>query len=617
MRGLIRVLSAVTLLAAAGVLVALVPGMASSAPEPSGGADAAGVLSDRTDRTRSSTAKADTVFKHGVVYTVTSKSTKSALAVRDGRIVFVGHSKGVKKYIGPDTDVVDLKGRMLMPGLEDHHIHALSGGRNLLACSLGYAALTRDEMLTAIQGCLDDTSDKEPDGWLSVVSWNVQAMEPEGFVPSRQDLDTLDTDRPIIVNGSDGHASLANSRALDIAGITRDTPDPPDGRILRDANGDPTGVLADGAQGLVRQHIPPPTAEDNLAAFKAGTEALNEQGVTSIWTPDRTWATAEAARTLRDNGDLTVRTNLGYWADGELTAQENLEQAEVMKAEFADDHLTPEPGLALGTVKLAADGINQYPAQTGAMLEPYRENIGTDDDPLWVPSTNFGELYWPARMLYPLVQTFDAAGWQVHTHCVGDRCTRTALDAYEYALDRNGRSDNRHTIVHIDLCHPSDYKRFKKLGVVASMSFQWAQRDPFFLDASRDYMGDERWRRQFPGGSLFRNGATIAAGSDWPVDPLNEWLAMELAVTRTGPLPGKYSKPLNASEGIPLWEAIRANTLNSAYQMHQDDVTGSLERGKFADLIVLDQNILKVPIKRVSDTQVEMTMVGGEVVYEK
>lgn len=560
---------------------------------------------------------ADVVFEHGTIYTVDrARSVHRALAVDDGRIVYVGGNRGARRFVGRKTKVIDLRGRMVMPGLEDHHVHPLSGGSRLNECSLNYEALDLAAWRARIAACLDATRVEEPDGWLTVAAWNVQAMKPEGFVPSRADLDALSTQRPILVRGSDGHAALANSRALALAGITRDTPDPPGGRILKDAAGEPTGMLADAAAGLVSEHIPPPTPAENVRALRDGFAALNAQGVTSIWNASGDEATAAAANALKRAGKLTLRANLGYRAQPSLTPARAVRQATAWRRKYADKRLRPAPGTTLRTVKVVADGINQFPAQTGALLEPYLENAGTAERPDWRPGTNRGELYWPPAQLDPLVRAFDKAGWQVHTHCVGDRCTRTALDAYERARRRNGASDKRHTITHIDLAHPDDYDRFAQLGVIASMSFQWGQRDPFFLDASRPYFGEERWKREFPVGSLRRHGARIAWGSDWPVDPLNEWLAMEIAVTRTGPLPGKYAKPLNAAEGIPLAAAVAAFTINSAYQQHQDRVTGSLERGKFADLIVLDRNIFDVPITQVSETKVRLTMVGGKVVYD-
>jgi predicted amidohydrolase YtcJ len=571
------------------------------------------------DRHRSNRA-ADTVLKNGAIYTVDKRwKVKDALAVRDGKIAFVGSNKRAKSYIGPNTKVIDLKGRMVMPGLEDHHVHPSGGGNVLLSCTLNYQALTLAQFQEKITACLDASRDKEPDGGLTVNAWAVQSMLPAGFVPTKADLDVLNTSRPIRVRGSDGHASLVNSRALQIAGITRDTPDPVGGKILRDANGDPTGMLADAAQGLVAPafRAPPPTPAEQEMALQTAFDALNAQGVTSVFTAGGGESLLATAKRLKDSGKLTMRTHVAYGTNAaNPDPVATLAQAQDVKSRLADTQAVAKPGVFMNTIKIFGDGINQYPAQTGALLSPYLENIGTDADPIWVPSENFGELYWPAKKLYPMVQTFDKAGWQVHIHCVGDRCVRGALEAVEFARKRNGVRDTRPTIAHIDLSDPADWPRFKKLGVIASMSMQWAQRDPFFLDASRPYFGDERWLRQFAAGSLLRNGAKLAAGSDWPVDPLREWFAMELAVTRTGELPGKYSEPLNASEGIPLKEAVKMNTINSAYQQFQDKVTGSLEVGKFADLIVLDQNIFKVPITKVSDTQVQLTMVGGDIVFD-
>jgi predicted amidohydrolase YtcJ len=254
----------------------------------------------------------------------------------------------------------------------------------------------------------------------------------------------------------------------------------------------------------------------------------------------------------------------------------------------------------------------EYPIQTAALLRPYLIEV----DGEWVPGPSRGPLYFEPDVLRRTVTELDANDWQIHIHAIGDRAVRAALDAYEAARNANGSNHHRHVIAHLQLVHTDDVPRFAELDVIPNMQLQWAERDPYTMEALKRYIGKERWSRQYPARSMRDEGAFLAAGSDWPVDPSGPFDAIQQAVTRTGPFPGKYAKPLNPDEGIKLPEAIELHTTHAAFQLHQEGVTGSLEIGKDADMIQLDQDPLAVPIEEVRSTTVLRTFLEGETVYD-
>jgi predicted amidohydrolase YtcJ len=556
---------------------------------------------------------ADLVLTGGPVYTVDrGRSVAQAVAIVGDRIAFVGSVDDVAGLIGPTTEVIQLEGRMVMPGIHDGHIHPLGGGQTLTACSLGYEPLTLDQMRDVIAACLAEEGDLEPDTWLEVGEWDYVAIKPPGTVPSKADLDVLDTARPIIVYALDGHVALANSRALTIAGVSSETPDPPDGEVVRDAAGEPTGLLLDGAIGLVTGSIPDPTLEQNAASLRAGLREMNRQGITSFLDASVGGSTLAAHGFLRDAGELTARSTTALFVSPEELADPaaTLDRISSLRERYHG------AGLSVSAVKLFFDGVMEHPTQTAALLRPYRVNTGTRAHPHWEPGDDRGPTYFPRDLGVPGVTALDAAGWQVHVHAIGDRAVRSALDCFEAAKATNGTAGRRHTIAHLELVDPSDFGRFRALGVVPVMQMQWAELDSYTVDFVKPYLGARRWRWLYPTGSLTRAGAPIAGGSDWPVDPLLPLRQIEMAANREGDeVYPFYPGPLQARERIGLDRSIAMHTLGSARQLHQDHDTGSIEAGKLADLIVLDRDIRSVPLRKVSRTRVLLTAVGGQVVH--
>jgi len=533
----------------------------------------------------------------------------TAVAVAGGRIIGVGSDADVQALAGPGTEVIDARGGTVMPGIHDGHAHPFSGGRQLEIPTLDYAILDRDQFVKRIGRLLKRSADEEPDGWLRVSLWDASAMD---VLPTRKDLDKLETSRPILVVALDGHIALANSRALALAGIDSKTKDPPGGEIRRAKNGKPTGILLDNAIGLVSQLIPRPTPEQNADTLAAGYARMAEAGITTCLHAAADETELAALAMLADAGPLPVRPHVAIRVDAEEATDPAalLSRLEDLRSTYG------RPGVAIDNIKMFFDGVIEYPTQTAALLKPYRVNAGTEDEPRFVPGKDRGPTYWPADVAVPLITAADAAGWQVHVHAIGDRAARSALDCFEAALAANGARDNRHTITHLELVDPKDFPRFAELGVMASMQMQWAERDSYTVDRLKDYLGPKRYRNVYPSGSLEKAGATLCGGSDWPVDPLLPFRQIEMAVNRTADeVYAGGDEPLFAKQGIGLRASIAMHTSNSAFQLHQESISGRLAPGMAADLVVVDRDLLEVDLKKVSKATSRLTMLAGRVTH--
>ncbi len=566
-------------------------------------------------------APADLAYRNGFVYTVDAKdSVQQALAVLNGRIVYVGSDAGIDAYIGQHTHVVDLHGRMLMPGLVDGHMHPVMGGASLLKCNLNYERLTIENMRARIQHCLDQTRNREPDGWLEVVNWFQEAMLPAGTVTTHAVLDVLKTSRPIFVRSSFGHSALVNSRAIKLAGIGQGTQDPPHGQIGRDPAGVPTGILDDAAQRLVDRLIPPALPEDNVRAVKAALDAARKQGITSFMDAKATEAVLAAFATVEHQGALTARAHFAMLIEPTEAGDPEKVVARLLKLRQRYDQgpVETRPAMTVRNVKLFLDGVISAPALTGAMLEPYWMPSNASPNAVWQPSKNRGpSVYFAAPVLKVLLVQVSRAGFEAHMHADGDRAVREGLDAVEALRSELPARDIRIGIAHDEIVDPADFPRFKQLNVIPVLSFQWEKQAPDTVDNLEKYLGPTRYKLVEPAGFLADAGAHIAYGSDWPVDPLDEWLALKVGITRTD-IPtaaAEYRKRLGEDKGLSRQQALRAITMGSSYELHQDANTGSLEPGKLADLIVLDRNVMEVPVDQIAETKVVQTVVGGRIVY--
>jgi predicted amidohydrolase YtcJ len=567
-------------------------------------------------------AAADTAYRHGLVYTVDAQdSVQQALAIRAGRIVYVGSDAGLAAYIGPKTMVFDLRGRMLMPGLVDGHMHPLQGGAALLKCNLNYEQLNVATMQARIQACLDQDREKEPDAWLEVVNWFQEGMVPAGTHTDRQTLDALKTQRPIFVESSFGHTALVNTRALKMAGVTAQTPDPLGGKMGRDTTGNPTGILEDAAQDAVAKLIPPPTPADNVKAAAAALDVLRRQGITTFLDAAAEAPSLEAFSTVQRQGKLTARAHFAVLITPPQGRDPKTAVAmvESLAQRYDQGEIAAAPTLTVRNVKLFLDGVITAPASTGAMLTPYLSLQGAPASPHWAPSPSRGpDVYFPAPILGALLVEAARAGFEPHMHADGDRAVREGLDGIAVLRRQLPDRDIRAAIAHDEIVDPADFPRYRELNVIPVLSFQWEKQAPDTMEGAREYLGPARFKYMEPAGFLAAAGARIAYGSDWPVDPLDEWFALKVGVTRTNaPSAGaKYAGRLSEDQGLSRREVLRAITMNSSYELHQELNTGSLEAGKLADVIVLDRNFLDIPAEQIADIKVLQTVVGGRVEYQ-
>lgn len=563
---------------------------------------------------------ADTVYLNGYVYTADAHdSVAEAVLVRAGRIAFVGSSSEARKAAGQDARVIDLQQHLLMPGLIDGHMHPLEGGSTLLKCNLNYERLTVAQLQSRIQACLDATRSAEPDHWLEVVSWFREAMLPNGVATSRATLDALSTRRPIFVMSSFGHTALVNTRALELAGITAATKDPLGGRIDHEPSGAPSGILEDAAFEKVTAVIPKPTAEEDVKAAAAALAAMRSQGITSFLDAMATPRTLTAFAAVEQQQGLSARAHFAVL----ITPEEGRDPAravataQALAAKYDEGKAHAVPGITVRNIKLFMDGVITAPACTGALLTPYFRNTGSEEAPHWTPGTNRGpEVYFPAATLHPLLIAAAKAGLEPHMHADGDRAVHEALDGIAALRKALPGSTIRTAIAHDEIVDPNDFGRYQSLDAIPVLSFQWEKPAPDTIDGAQEYLGPARFRYIEPAGYLKAAGARIAYGSDWPVDPLNEWFALKVGITRENdPAAGaKYAGRLSTDPGLTLPAVLHAITAGSAYELHAEREVGSLEVGKLADFIVLDRNVFKIPPREVADVQVLLTVVGGKAV---
>jgi predicted amidohydrolase YtcJ len=514
-----------------------------------------------------------------------------ALAIRGDRIVAAGNDDDVRAVQGPSTEILSLPGRMIVPGFQDAHVHALFGARNLLELNLDHT-YGRDAYLDAIAAYAAAHPDLD---WITGGGWVIPAFP--GGTPSKEDLDAAVPDRPVFLMNTDVHAAWVNSKALERGGITAATPDPWDGRIERDDAGEPMGTLTEGAAYTFRAHVVPATSPERWRdCVDLAQRELHALGITG-W--QDAWVQPDLLRAYRDADDagtLTMRVVAALWWD----RHRGLEQID----ELVEQRAWGSGGnLDAGTVKIMMDGCPEN--GTGAMLDPYH---GPHADALGT-----GIAFVSEDALRETVTRLDAAGFQVHFHALGDRAARMALDAVEAARAANGVRDARHHIAHLQLPDPVDIPRLRRLGVVANMQPYWAQYDEGTASMLRPLVGEERFARLYPIGTVRHSGAVMAFGSDWPVstpDPLAE---LEVAVTRT-PLDARDAEPFTPHERIDLGAALSAFTRGSAY-VNRDDDAGSLEVGKRADLAVLDRNLFDRRLGAIGDARVEMTVAAGRTVH--
>lgn len=546
------------------------------------------------------------VIVGGHVFTGTAQRGAEAVAIgADGRIQAVGSSREIRRLADRRTDVVHARGGTVTAGFHDGHLHPLAAAEQAMHPSLGNVSMTLPDLQRTLQGFLDDSDAEEPGGWLQVTDWSPVGLLPAGTAAHRSTLDALDTARPIFIQGSDFHNAWVNSRALALAGIDRTTPDPSGGEIVRDGSGEPTGLLKDTAQDLVTAVIPPPSRRQLRQAYTDTLDYLLSLGITSFLDAAAGEESLRWYADLRRSGDLLQQVTPALRLSTALTKRPK--QAAEWLADLRRRY-DDVPGLHVTTTKVFVDGVIEYPAQTAALLSPYLDEDGR-------PTKNRGDLYLSSQEYQRLAVVLDRAGWQLHSHAIGDRAVRVALDAYEAAVNANGRSArrHRHTIAHLQLVHPADYRRFAETGTLACMQLQWAVRNEWTLDALRPFIGEERFARMYPARSLERAGARLVGGSDWPVDPIRPFNQVATAMDRT--MHEAVPRPLHAGEGLSRSSALAMHTRGSAFQLHEHG-RGTVAPGKVADLVVVDRDLEASGPRAIRGASVRTTLLGGQVVYD-
>ncbi|MGD3111226.1 amidohydrolase [Streptomyces sp. YGL11-2] len=544
------------------------------------------------------TSHADLVFRGGPVHTVDpARSRASAVAVRGDRIVAVGPDERIGDLIGARTEVVDLRGRLLVPGFQDAHVHPVSGGLELGQCDLS-AADTAD----AYRELIARYAAAHPEApWITGGGWSLEAFP--GGMPTREFLDAVVPDRPVFLVNRDHHGGWANSRALERAGVTSRTPDPADGRIERDAAGEPSGMLQEGAMRLVGELLPQPSLAEQTAGLLRAQRLLHSYGVTAwqdamLGNGPGTTDPVPAYLAARRDGLLTARVTGALWWD----RSRGIEQL----PELVDRRRELTGGrLRATSVKIMQDGIAEN--HTAALLGPYLTACGC-------PSGNSGISFVDPEALRTYVTRLDAEGFQVHFHALGDRAVREALDAVEAARAANGHRDTRPHLAHLQVVHPDDIPRFRRLGATANIQALWAAHEPQMDELTIPFLGRQRASWQYPFGDLLRSGATLAAGSDWPVSSADPIAALHVAVNRRTPDAPPSAPAFLPEQRLDLGAALAAYTAGSAYANHLDE-TGSVQPGKLADLAVLDRDPFDGPAEEIAATRVLQTFVGGRRVY--
>lgn len=537
------------------------------------------------------------VFRNGGLFDGRRHRPGHGAVVADGRVAQVGPDAELDPPAG--AEVVDLAGGLLLPGFQDAHVHPVQGGLERLRCDLSEID-TREGYLAAVRAYADANPDRL---WIGGGGWSMAVFGPTG--PTAAELDTAVPDRPVFLPNRDHHGAWVNSRALELAGIDRRTPDPVDGRIQRDAQGDPTGTLHEGAMTLVERLITDTTDEEYYQALLNAQGYLHSMGITAwqdailgdyaaLDDPSSVYVRAAEA------GTLTARVRGALWWERE----HGIEQVDALverRKVLQRERFVP------GAVKVMQDGVAEN--YTAGMSAPYLDGCGCGTD-------NHGLSFVEPGLLREAVVRLDAEGFQVHFHTIGDRAVREALDAVEQARTTNGANDLRHHLAHIQVVHPDDRPRFAALGATANMQPLWAVYDEQMVDLTLPFLGPERGGWQYPFGDLLRAGAALAAGSDWPVSSPDPVAGIHVAVNRTvhGERGLAGSEPFLPEQALPIEQAFAAYTSGSARVNHLDE-TGTLAPGMLADLAVLDRDPFLGEPGEIGAAKVVATYVDGVRVF--
>jgi predicted amidohydrolase YtcJ len=547
------------------------------------------------------TKPADKILHNGFIYTMEPDlPVVEAVAIKGGVITALGPSAELTKNADESTLLVDLKGRMVMPGLIDGHVHSTTGAiADLFSCKFAFTA-TPEDIAGAVQAYIQMYPDTI---WVKGGRWASAFFEQNDIPSPRAWLDQYSGNKALYLRDESGHNAWVNSKALDLVGITKDTPNPEGGEILRDPDtGEPTGILTEGALKLVNTQFPDWTADEYEAGVSEMVRVANGYGITGLKEPDANEPILKALRNVDQNGNLSLHVAAAITTPfGHREVPLDYNELETLRDTYASDHVGTE------FVKIYQDGVPTG-ARTAAMLAPYLPHPDFE--------VNFtGHIHVDEDTLAHDIAELEARGFTVKLHTCGDRAVRVVLNAIERAHNASGRSDLRHELSHAGFVDPSDIPRFKQLNAVADLSPYMWNPSPI-ITAIIDAVGD-RGKHYWPIRDLLDADAPVLAGSDWPsaVPSMDPWLGIQTMVTRRDPT-GETPGALWAEQAVSLEETLRIFTIDGAKALRRDHVTGSLKIGKSADLIVLDRNLFDIPPEDVVNTTIDFTLFAGEIVHQ-
>lgn len=542
---------------------------------------------------------AETILTNGQIYTVNvNQPWAESVAIRNGEYVYVGDATGVNAYVGDSTRLVDLQRKMVMPGINEAHAHSWQGGRKALyECNFPFTA-TPEEIAVIVAGCVESNPDAE---WITGGQWTSDFFINNDIGSPREWLDAVSGDKAVYFEDDATHNAWVNSRALEIAGIGRESADPPGGSFARDENGVPNGIALETAKPIIESFIPDWTHKQNVASIAKAVELANSFGLTGIHEARTPPHISRAYKDLDQEGRLTA------YAVTDLQTPRGHREASFDVAPLIEiSQQNKSKHVLTRFAKIFLDGVPTA-SRTAVMIEPY---LTTEE----YPEATRGHLLVSEGVLAQDLTKLDAAGFTVKMHAAGDGAVRAALNAIEQVRQNNGMSGLRHEIAHAGFIHPDDIPRFAKLNVTADLSpYLWYPRP---INVSIAGAIGERAQYYWPIKDLLDSGANVAIGSDWPsvAESMNPWPAIEAMVTRRNPH-GQSKDALWPEQAISLDQALKIFTLDGALAYRLEHQTGSIEVGKSADLIVLNQNLFEIPIESVSETKVLQTMFEGRLVF--
>lgn len=565
------------------------------------------------EASRTEVESATLVLRGGVVQTMDENySQATAIAIKDDEIIYIGDDLNAEPFIGDQTEVIELDGQMVIPGFVDSHIHAASGWiTDMYECNLAAVESTEESYVQALK----EFADANPD--LAVVvgsGFQVNAFDELG--PTKEALDAIVADRPVIVRDTSLHSVWVNSKSLEMVGVTEDTPNPAGGKIYHNEDGSVRGYLADCPIFGDLYQMAAITLEQYEDAWMKWQAEANSFGITSFsgggflsaTTMDKTdiWKMVDR---LSKEGTLTLRVNVPYVIEetDDLDKKVN-EMLDLMdeSQQYASDYQVVK------TVKTFLDGVVE--GRTGYLIDPYAESAGTDPE-------YRGEPLWDQTGLEKMITAVDSRGYSVHMHAIADGSTRMGVDAIETAIKANGTKDPRHILAHITLIDPAEIPRMAENGIIAAMQPTWFYRDPWFSALEEQMLGSERFSRMYVIKDMVEGGIVMTGSADYSVLPdYRPLVGIEAGTTQCSPYPEQDTDPAyirNANQAVSLMKMLEMYTVNGAYQMGLEDKIGSLEVGKLADMVILEKDLFELELKDIAEVEVNSTIIGGKVVFER